>query len=310
MTKISSAESPKGIAKSISDAHSVLKKSKSTNELGTYSVTSSPLRTTSSGTHSQPSTPTCQQIRMKSKTSVKKTKRVKFELESPAQPEQIEEENDDDKLIGNEQQNSKQNLLFILDKDANNSLNGSSDSNAAKFFCFNCTNLPHTLLRWSFILIVTILTIALSSLSNLRLIFTNWNGKQITKFNRFFLFFKISGICLLNLIILFIDFISVILYLGRNSPKRLFSSCSDSIARVFFIKVIAPLFVLSINILNFVIFLHLIITGIKQQLISDLLEGTIEDSVIVKLTCCIFYSLASHISLLAIRKVELSDSGK
>ena len=65
MTKISSTGSPKGIAKSICDAHSVLKKSKSTNELGTYSVTagtSSPLRTTSSGTHSQPSTPTYQQI--------------------------------------------------------------------------------------------------------------------------------------------------------------------------------------------------------------------------------------------------------
>ena len=116
MTKISSTGSPKGIAKSISDAHSVLKKSKSTNELGTYSVTSSPLRTTSSGTHSQPSTPTCQQIRMKSKTSVKKTKRVKFELEASVQSEQIEEENDDGELIDNEQHNSKQNLLLLSHK--------------------------------------------------------------------------------------------------------------------------------------------------------------------------------------------------
>ena len=55
---------------------------------------------------------------MKSKTSVKKMKIVKFELESPAQSEQIEEENDNGEFIDNEHRNSKQNLFFILDKDA------------------------------------------------------------------------------------------------------------------------------------------------------------------------------------------------
>ena len=119
--KSSFGGSPKGIQKSINEIQSVLKKSKSTNELGSYSDyidSSSPLRNGTDCTHSQPSTPNYADIRTRSKISIQKLKIVKFDIRSESSSEN--ESIDSDQLdLSQELPSINANNIFIIDSNNN-----------------------------------------------------------------------------------------------------------------------------------------------------------------------------------------------